>query len=55
MGIDVMAMTAAHFTVTEGGEFAPTEFAQSHWGDDHLNGPAAQIDFANDPFPLRIG
>ncbi len=30
---------AAHFTVDEGG-FSPTRFAQSHWGDDHLNGPA---------------
>src|SRR5277367_3521636 len=30
----------AHFTLTESGEFAPTRFAQSHWGDDHLNGPA---------------
>lgn len=33
-------MKGAHFTLTDGGEFAPTEFAQSHWGDDHLNGPA---------------
>jgi hypothetical protein len=30
---------AAHFTVVDGG-FSPTRFAQSHWGDDHLNGPA---------------
>jgi hypothetical protein len=30
----------AHFTLTDSGEFAPTPFAQSHWGDDHLNGPA---------------
>jgi Thioesterase-like superfamily len=30
----------AHFTLTEGGEFEPTHFAGSHWGDDHLNGPA---------------
>jgi len=30
---------SAHFTVTDGG-FMPTRFAQSHWGDDHLNGPA---------------
>jgi hypothetical protein len=30
----------AHFTLTEGGGFMPTSFAQSHWGDDHLNGPA---------------
>ena len=33
-------MEPAHFTVTETGELAPTQFAQSHWGDDHLNGPA---------------
>jgi hypothetical protein len=35
-----MAMEPAHFTLTEGGGFMPTRFAQSHWGDDHLNGPA---------------
>ncbi|WP_457149222.1 thioesterase family protein [Mycobacterium sp. URHB0021] len=34
-----MAMEPAHFTRTDGG-FMPTRFAQSHWGDDHLNGPA---------------
>src|SRR5258705_1369973 len=28
------------FTLTESGAFMPTPFAQSHWGDDHLNGPA---------------
>jgi hypothetical protein len=33
-------MKPAHFTLTESGEFAPTPFAQSHWGDDHLSGPA---------------
>jgi hypothetical protein len=33
-------MKPAHFTPTESGEFAPTPFAQSHWGDDHLVGPA---------------
>lgn len=38
--IDGSAVKAAHFTLTESGEFAPTPFAQSHWGDDHLNGPA---------------
>ena len=38
--IDDSAVKAAHFTLTESGEFAPTPFAQSHWGDDHLNGPA---------------
>ncbi|CAN3129412.1 acyl-CoA thioesterase domain-containing protein [Mycobacterium sp. smrl_JER01] len=30
---------AAHF-VTVDGAFLPTRYAQSHWGDDHLNGPA---------------
>jgi Thioesterase-like superfamily len=35
-----MAKAPAHFTLTEGGGFVPTPFAQSHWGDDHLNGPA---------------
>jgi Acyl-CoA thioesterase C-terminal domain/Acyl-CoA thioesterase N-terminal domain len=35
-----MTVEPAHFTLTESGDFAPTEFAQSHWGDDHLGGPA---------------
>ncbi|MDT5357222.1 MAG: hypothetical protein QOJ56_5754 [Mycobacterium sp.] len=35
-----MTTAPGHFILTEGGEFAPTRFAQSHWGDDHLNGPA---------------
>jgi acyl-CoA thioesterase len=35
-----MGMEPAHFTLTETGEFAPTGLAQSHWGNDHLNGPA---------------
>jgi hypothetical protein len=30
----------AHFTAAESGEFQPTQFAGSHWGDNHLNGPA---------------
>jgi acyl-CoA thioesterase len=30
----------AHFTLTANGDFEPTPFAGSHWGDDHLNGPA---------------
>jgi len=30
----------AHFTANATGEFEPTTFARSHWGDDHLNGPA---------------
>lgn len=34
-----MTAESAHFTETDGG-FMPTKFAQSHWGDDHLNGPA---------------
>lgn len=29
-----------HFHQTEQGTFTPTAYAQSHWGDDHLNGPA---------------
>ena len=35
-----MATDSAHFTQSEDGEFTPTRFALSHWGDDHLNGPA---------------
>jgi acyl-CoA thioesterase len=35
-----MTSEPAHFTRTDSGEFEPTQFAQSHWGDDHLNGPA---------------
>jgi acyl-CoA thioesterase len=35
-----MSTEPAHFTLTEGGAFMPTPFAQSHWGDNHLNGPA---------------
>ena len=35
-----MSTEPAHFTLIEGGEFMPTPFAQSHWGDDQLNGPA---------------
>jgi acyl-CoA thioesterase len=30
----------AHFTLAASGEFEPTRFAGSHWGADHLNGPA---------------
>lgn len=33
-------MTPAHFTLVEGGGYEPTPFAGSHWGDDHLSGPA---------------
>ncbi|MDY6995064.1 MAG: thioesterase family protein [Actinomycetota bacterium] len=32
-------MVAAYFTVSGDG-FEPTAYAHSHWGDDHLNGPA---------------
>ncbi|MCW2688510.1 MAG: thioesterase [Mycobacterium sp.] len=35
-----MTEPPSHFTLTDRGEFQPTVFAQSHWGDDHLNGPA---------------
>ena len=35
-----MAPEPAHFTHTDDGGFLPTRFALSHWGDDHLNGPA---------------
>jgi Thioesterase-like superfamily len=35
-----MSTEPAHFTLSEGGAFMPTPFAHSHWGDDHLNGPA---------------
>jgi hypothetical protein len=38
--VDGPAVKPAHFMLTESGEFAPMPFAQSHWGDDHLNGPA---------------
>lgn len=30
----------AHFTQTDDHCFMPTRFAQSHWGEDHLNGPS---------------
>ena len=35
-----MSTEPAHFAIGEGGAFMPTQFAQSHWGDNHLNGPA---------------
>jgi hypothetical protein len=35
-----MSNEPADFRVTDGGAFVPTPFAQSRWGDDHLNGPA---------------
>ena len=34
-----MTERPAHFTAIEGG-FQPTAYAHSHWGEDHLNGPA---------------
>jgi hypothetical protein len=39
---DDAEMTArpAHFTQTAPDAYLPTPNAQSHWGDDHLNGPA---------------
>jgi hypothetical protein len=30
----------AHFTQVAADRFLPTTYAQSHWGPDHLNGPA---------------
>lgn len=35
-----MTARPAHFTPTADGTFLPTQNAQSHWGADHLNGPA---------------
>jgi hypothetical protein len=35
-----MTARPAHFTQTAPDRFLPTSNAQSHWGDDHLNGPA---------------
>jgi acyl-CoA thioesterase len=35
-----MTERAAHFTQSDQDRFLPTTFAQSHWGEDHLNGPA---------------
>src|SRR3954471_3317561 len=35
-----MSTEPAQFTLTEDGTFMPSPFAQSHWGEDHLNGPA---------------
>ena len=34
-----MTERPAHFTPIDG-EFVPNRYAHSHWGDDHLNGPA---------------
>lgn len=35
-----MTTRPAHFTRLDDDRFQPTRFAQSHWGEDHLNGPA---------------
>ncbi|MUL84683.1 MULTISPECIES: acyl-CoA thioesterase domain-containing protein [unclassified Mycolicibacterium] len=35
-----MIEVAAYFVQSEQDRFQPTRFAQSHWGEDHLNGPA---------------
>lgn len=35
-----MSSRPSYFTPADGGGFEPTQFALSHWGDDHLNGPA---------------
>jgi acyl-CoA thioesterase len=35
-----MTEQPVHFELTDDGAYLPTRFAQSHWGDDHLNGPA---------------
>lgn len=35
-----MTERRAHFVQTDDECFSPTPFAQSHWGEDHLNGPA---------------
>lgn len=49
-----MAMEPAHFALSDSGEFLPTQFAQSHWGDDHLNGPAV-VGLAARALELRGG
>ncbi len=57
-----MTRRPAHFTATDDG-FLPTPFAQSHWGDDHLNGPAVvglaartlELAYGSDEFmPTRL-
>jgi acyl-CoA thioesterase len=35
-----MATEVAHFTAEGNDVFMPTRYANSHWGPDHLNGPA---------------
>lgn len=52
-----------HFEPSDDGAFLPTRFAQSHWGDDHLNGPAVvglaarvlESEYGHDEFlPARL-
>lgn len=56
-------MEPAHSTLAESGEFLPAQSAQSHWGDDHLNGRAVvglaaralEITCGSDDFmPVRL-
>lgn len=35
-----MTSALGHFTLVESGDYLPGPTAQSHWGADHLNGPA---------------
>ena len=35
-----MTVRPAHFTQAGEDRYLPTRYAQSHWGADHLNGPA---------------
>lgn len=53
----------AHFVQTDDGDYQPTRFAQSHWGEDHLNGPAVvglaarvlELQYGEDDFvPARL-
>lgn len=57
-----MGEQPAHFELTDG-EFLPTRFAQSHWGEDHLSGPAVvglaarvlELEYGHDDFlPTRL-
>src|ERR1700748_422846 len=47
-------MKPALFVLSGSGEFDPTHFAGSHWGDDHLNGPAV-VGLAARTLELRYG
>jgi acyl-CoA thioesterase len=35
-----MSQRPAHFSRIDDDQYQPTQYAQSHWGEDHLNGPA---------------